>query len=61
MAPFNQRKVNCKVNYGYAGMGGSRKQMLFCNGADTGLDTWHASAPTSNWSKMVREFGEPNE
>lgn len=43
-----------------AGIGGWKKRMLRCNGADTGLNiTWHESEPTSDWSLIAREFGEP--
>lgn len=48
-----------KVNYGNAGLGDRRKQMLSSNSSDTGCNiTWHESEPTSDWSFNAREFGE---
>ena len=35
---WQQRKVSRKTNYGFAGMGGSSKQMLVCNGPDTNVN-----------------------
>jgi hypothetical protein len=32
---WQQRKVRRKTSYSFAGIGGSSKQMLICNGSDT--------------------------
>jgi hypothetical protein len=46
--------------YGGAGLGCRKKRMPCCNGGDTGCNiTRHESEPTSDWSYIAREFGEP--
>ena len=45
---------------GGAGLGGRKKRMPSCNGADTGFNvTRHESEPTSDWSFFAREHAEP--
>ena len=45
-----------------AGLGGQKKRMSPCNGADTGLNvTRHESEPTSDWSFIAKESGEPSQ
>jgi hypothetical protein len=52
--PFwQQRKVSRKTIYRFAGIGGSSKRMLICNGSDTNNNVRHESEPTSNWSKRL--------
>jgi hypothetical protein len=47
---------------GGAGLGGRKKRMPSCNGADTGLNvTRHESEPTSDWSFAAREQEEPSQ
>jgi hypothetical protein len=51
---------------GYAGervgMGCRSKRRSSCNGADTGLNvTRHESGPTSDWSFIAKESGEPSQ
>lgn len=44
-----------RMTYGCAGLGGWKKRMSFCNGADKGLNVALCeSRPTSNWSFFVR-------
>jgi hypothetical protein len=51
-----------KVAYGNAGLGGWKKRMLCCSGADTGLNVTRCeSKPTSDWSLFVRELVESTE
>ncbi|MBT5654685.1 MAG: hypothetical protein HOI80_04190 [Alphaproteobacteria bacterium] len=46
--------------YGCAGVGGQKKRTLPCNGEDTGSNvTRRESEPTSDWSLIARELGEP--
>jgi hypothetical protein len=35
---WQQRKASRKTSYSYAGIGGSKKQMPFCNGTDTNVN-----------------------
>ncbi len=55
---YNSRKgqSTVRMTYGCAGLGGWKKRMSFCNGADKGLNvTLCESRPTSNWSFFARE------
>lgn len=46
---------------GFTGIGGGKKRRVDGNGQHTGFNlTRHESEPTSNWSLMVRAFGESN-
>lgn len=55
-----------KQAYDNVGIGGRKKQMLLCNGADTGtkeiipffLLTGHESEQTSDWFLIARKFIE---
>lgn len=51
--------LSVKIIYSDASLGYWKKRMPFGNRADTDLNViWHESELTSNWSFIVREFGE---
>ena len=51
--PFGGKRAVRRADGG-AGMGGRKKRMPSCNGADKGPIPWYESALTSDWSFVAR-------